>query len=297
MTSTHEIDRAIYKSDAGYDEVIAWYDERVAAMRVPVESRFVPTRLGQAHVLVAGAPDSPPVVVLHGMNLNGAVMAPEIEILAQTHRVYAPDIIGMPGKSPSHRPRRRADGYADWLLDLLDGLGLARPAMVGLSFGGWLILKLGAHAPDRVGPMLLVDSGGFTPFTMRGQAISGIAAMRYIAFGGEENLHRLARLFYGPTVTPDPDFTTILGLGFRHTKLDIDPAGLPVLSALHDVKAPAWVLYGEHDLFFAASQAVAQAPRVLPNVVRAEVLPAEGHVWSHDAMRRIYTEAAGFLAG
>jgi len=45
--------------------------------------------------------------------------------------------------------RSRAD-CAQWLLNVIDALGIAQARVIGLSFGGWLSLNFALAAPDRV---------------------------------------------------------------------------------------------------------------------------------------------------
>jgi hypothetical protein len=50
----------IYRSREGQAAVHRVYDAAVAALPVPVEHRWVPTRYGSTHVLVTGPPTPPP---------------------------------------------------------------------------------------------------------------------------------------------------------------------------------------------------------------------------------------------
>jgi 2-hydroxy-6-oxonona-2,4-dienedioate hydrolase len=266
-------------------------------MSIPTGSRMVETSSGLTHVITAGPSDAPPLVMLHGMNGNAMTMAPAIVALARSHHVYAVDTIGMPGRSAETRLPRAGDGYPGWLLEVLDRLGLARAGFVGLSFGGWLMLRLAALAPERIAYGVLLDSGGLTPFTLRGQMISGMAAMRYLWFPSARARHAAAvRPFYAAGTTPDEALVDFFALGFRHVRFDIDPKGLPPVAAdaLARLRAPLLVLYGEHDLFFDARKAVARARMVLPNLAGAEIIPGQGHVLGTEAYDRVYGQIAAF---
>ncbi|SEQ98379.1 alpha/beta fold hydrolase [Actinokineospora terrae] len=67
---------------------------------------------------------------------------PHIADLAAHHDVYAVDTIGEPGHSVQTRALETADDLADWLTDLLAGLGHDKVHLVGLSRGGFLALTL-----------------------------------------------------------------------------------------------------------------------------------------------------------
>jgi 2-hydroxy-6-oxonona-2,4-dienedioate hydrolase len=288
---------SVYKGKQNYAEMMAWYDAQVAQLPVDAASRWVETRAGATHLLTAGNPGSPPVVLLHGMNMNALAMAGAITALAPSHRVYALDIIGMAGKSAGTRYSRSGDAYPHWLVDVLDALQLVEAAFVGVSFGGWLILRLAALAPERISQAVLLDSGGLTPFTIRGQMVSGITALRYILRPTAANLARAAAPFYAPQVTPDPTFVELLGLGYRHITLDVKLSGLPPVAApeLAHWHAPVLLIYGAHDIFFDAEQALARARTLIPNLAGAEILPHEGHLWSPTTEAAVYARVANFL--
>lgn len=96
---------------------------------------------------------------------------------------------------------------------------------------------------------------------------------------------RAAAPFFGPGIEPDLPFVELLTLGYRHTRLEIDLKGLPVLHAaeLSGFRAPVFVSYGEHDIFFDAERAVERAREVLTGLVVSEMIPGKGHVKSTEA--------------
>lgn len=289
---------SVYKSSASLSAVMAWYSAKLGAMPVQTECREVSTYAGQTHIIVAGDVDAPPLMVLHGMNMNGPAMAGAIAALSETHRVYAIDIIGMPGKSAGTRPPRAGNGYPRWLMEVMEQLSLQCADFLGFSFGGWLILKLATLSPERINKAVLLDSGGLTPFTFKGQALAGWYALWYILFPTEKNLIRAAvRPFYAPGCDPDPDHVQLIGLSYRHVKLDIDPKGLPPLTKdqLAGFSAPTMVVYGEKDLFFNAARGVEKAKEIIPNLVTAEIITGQGHIMDEEAHSQVYGKIRDFF--
>lgn len=274
-----------------------WYDRQVDQLPVLVEPRWVTTSAGRTHLLVSGPKEAPPLIVLHGMNMNAAAMSVALSQLSAIRRVYAVDIIGMPGKSTGVRPTRKGSGYPLWLSEVVAALGIAYADFLGQSFGGWLVLKLAALMPSRIRRGVLLDSGGFIPFTVKGQLVAGLMALRYMVWPSAKHLRRAAQPFYAPQVAPEPHFAELLGLTYRHTRMDIDWRGLPVLSRedLAGFHAPVFVSYGEHDVFFRAKQAVQKAKDILPGSVATEVVKGEGHVFARRAKQDLYHRIASFL--
>ena len=275
-----------------------WYDARLRGMSSQVNSIKVPTRLGQTHVIEAGTRDKPTLVVLHGMNMNAPAMSAAVLTFAATHHVYAIDIIGMPGRSAPSRPPRNGDAYAHWLAEVMNALHLSSASFLGLSFGGWLTLRLAALSPERITKAVLIDSGGLTPLTFKGQAIAGWSAMRYKQRPSRRNLERAAQHpFYAAGCEPDPGIVNLIGLGYRHVRFDLDPKGLPLLPKrdLLNYRAPTLVLFGEHDVFFNAERGVARARSIIPNLITSGIIAGQGHLLGLRGEANVYARVTRFL--
>ncbi len=101
----------------------------------------------------------PPMVLLHGIASNNRTWDPVIERLAQTHEVIAPDLLGH-GRSDKPMGDYSIGGYASVVRDLLLALEVERFTLVGHSLGGGIAMQLLHMAPELVGRLVLVDSGG-----------------------------------------------------------------------------------------------------------------------------------------
>jgi pimeloyl-ACP methyl ester carboxylesterase len=98
-----------------------------------------------------------PIVYLH--SAGGETGGDALEALAADHTVYVPVFPGF-GESEG---LEHIDGMEDavfHLLDVLDGLELAAPTVIGLSLGGWMAAELATRAPERVGRLVLVSPVG-----------------------------------------------------------------------------------------------------------------------------------------
>jgi pimeloyl-ACP methyl ester carboxylesterase len=126
----------------------------------------VRTRLGNTHVIVLGPEGAPPVVFLPGGNALNPTCLKWFLPLVERHRLYAPDIVGQPGLSAQTRPSPKGDGHAFWAEDVLDGLGLERAPLVGLSYGAAVAIRTMGVAPERVCRAALVSPAGIaaSPF-------------------------------------------------------------------------------------------------------------------------------------
>jgi pimeloyl-ACP methyl ester carboxylesterase/SAM-dependent methyltransferase len=103
-----------------------------------------------------GAPDAPPMVLLHGLGDEASDWQPVLDGLAATHRVYALDLRGH-GRSP-HPGRYSFEAMRDDVLAFLDTAGIARCVMIGHSMGGMVALLLAETAPQRLSHLIVEDA-------------------------------------------------------------------------------------------------------------------------------------------
>ncbi len=97
----------------------------------------------------------PPVVLVHGYPLDGAMWSGVARALAGRFRVLKPDL---PGRGETAAPSEgRIDDYADFLEAVLAGLG-APAGLAGFSMGGYAALALARRSPAGLAALALVDT-------------------------------------------------------------------------------------------------------------------------------------------
>src|SRR6185312_402648 len=109
-----------------------------------------------ARLVYEEAGDGPAVVLIHGFGLDMRMWDPQIGPLAARFRVVRYDCRGF-GSSGPFDPGVPYS-HADDLLALLDHLGIARAALIGLSFGGRVVMQTALAAPERVAGLALLDA-------------------------------------------------------------------------------------------------------------------------------------------
>ena len=109
-----------------------------------------------------------PVILLHGLGCSSDAWRPMLRTLAQRcvrFPIYVPDMPGF-GCSPGPKKALNIPEMADWLVRLMDTLGIPKAHFAGNSLGGQVLLSLARRHPARVGRLVLVGS------TVGGQSIS-----------------------------------------------------------------------------------------------------------------------------
>lgn len=150
----------IYRTPAAGEAVRERYAAFLQYWPVANEHLRIPTSQGETFVVACGPKDGAPVVLLHGSLSNASAWLGDVAALAQRHRVYAIDMIGEPGFSAPSRPPLKSGAYAPWLDEVFAGLGVVRPALVGISLGGWLALEYATQRPGKVSALALLCPGG-----------------------------------------------------------------------------------------------------------------------------------------
>ena len=265
----------------------------------------------RVHYLDEGAGE-PAVLLVHGFPLDAGMWRPQLDALAGSHRLVAPDLYGFggsdvppdPGGAP---PGAEGDaysipGYADQVAGVADALGLGPVVLVGLSMGGYVALDLARRRPELIAALVLADT--------RAEADSSEARQRRsdqqvflrargdvasLADGladtvvGKATADREALLErVKAMMAANPADGWIGALEAMRTRAD-------ATDVLGSIGVPALVVVGEDDTLTppALSEAMAAA---IPGA-RLEVIPAAGHLSSLEnpgAFNRVLSE---FLAG
>jgi len=290
---------SIYKTLAGEAEIQALYDEALAGLGLGYDSLTVGTRLGDTHVLALGPEDAPPAVFLPGGNFLNPTCLKWFLPLAERHRLYAPDVVGQPGRSEQVRPSPKGDGHAFWMEDVLDGLGLERAPLVGLSYGAGLAVRTMGLAPERVLRAALVSPAGIAAGPVSRMLVEvAVPMLLYRLRPTKERLLRAARPLL--TKPEDPVFAPVvrqLGAVYRHLRLD---AGLPRMATEEELRGfggPVAVFASEEDAFFPARGVLQRVRQVFPNLALAELLEGCRHIPSKEGLGRVNERILAFLAG
>lgn len=111
------------------------------------------------HYLEWGAPDAPPLVLLHGITGHARTWDHLASGLSGTFRVLALDQRGHGDSDPAGDGDYRADTMADDLAGFVDAIRLRAFHLVGLSMGGRVAIAYAGAHPGRVERLVLVDIG------------------------------------------------------------------------------------------------------------------------------------------
>ncbi len=125
----------------------------------------VETRTGRVAIEARGS--GPPLLLLHANPGDHHDYDAVVPALAVRYRTLAVDWPGFGASPPPASPRSASAMWmAAVLEDLVHRLQLEPVILVGSSVGGYAAARLAIEHPERVRALVLVDSGGFTPYNV-----------------------------------------------------------------------------------------------------------------------------------
>ena len=167
--------------------------------------------------------------------------------------------------------------------------------MIGVSNGGWHILKLAGVAPEKISSAVLVSAAGFRPLSIKFALRFFVA---YLTKTPEEAARRFLEILSPPELSPDPDTLELFELMLRDYRIWV-AKGPPVVSdaEIRRLTAPTYLLMGQYENTFAPNpyKVLERGLSLLPNVITAEIVPGVGHMMIHKQPDWIHTRVISFL--
>ena len=262
--------------NAKYEELyMAAYDDALKLWPIPYETTFIPTKIGDTHVIISGPEAGKPMVMLHGAAASATMWHANVGELGKNYRIYAIDTVTDIGKSKIFSlPKTRQD-FADWLGEVLKGLEIEKPHLVGLSYGGFLTMNFTYYYPElvdkivilapaavfeKLSPMFWIQaiSAMFLPFRYR---IEGF--LKWMTAEGNDQDSAYRDQF-------------ILAMELGKSKLSVMPSVFTD-AELKSIEKPALLLVGDHEVIYNGARVIERAKQLMPNV-QTELVTHCGHL-------------------
>jgi pimeloyl-ACP methyl ester carboxylesterase len=230
----------------------------------------VPCPIGTQSAWTAGS--GPTLVLLHGAGDSAGTWSSIVKTFTPRYRVVVPDLAGHGMSAPAEGPI--SVGQVLEGLEAVLAQGPQDPAIiVGNSLGAWAAMLFAREHPDRVARLVLVNGG----------ALVGDRPDLSLVPRSREEAAALMTQLRDASADPIPGF--VLDNVVREAQSGpisrlVQTAGemsqYVLDGKLHEVKAPADLLWGESDKLFS----IAYARRMMAQLpaARLTTIPACGHV-------------------
>jgi 2-hydroxy-6-oxonona-2,4-dienedioate hydrolase len=259
----------VWRGEASRKRLEAWHEHFRSRIRATVASRSVDTSLGRSHVLLAGPEDAPPLVCLHAMRTGSSHLLSELQPLASRFRLFAPDLPGQSVLGPQVRAPLADSSLADWLIEVMDQLGIPTAPLFGISWGGFVARQAASAHPDRFSALILVVPAGIVNGShLRGLAQMALPLLRYRLSPSKPNLEAFLR----PLLTTwDDDWAAYMADSLKDMRIDPRIPPLATDEALRGLQMRTLVLGADQDISFPGHAMVERVRALVPDV-EAEVL-------------------------
>ncbi|HEX8517185.1 MAG TPA: alpha/beta hydrolase [Bacteroidia bacterium] len=269
------------------------YDRALSLWKTPFEEKDIRTKYGNAHVIISGAENAPPLVLLHGMNASSTMWYPNIIALSSQYRVYAVDFLLEPGKSLCNAEIEGTDAIVSWYMGIFDELGLKKFSIVGASRGGWLSINIALHAPSRINKIVLLSPAQtFTWIIPNPKILKNITytlspkrkKLRHVLETMTSNVDNISQVFINQYYIATREATV------NKCMLQMTPFSEDELRSL---KMPVLVLIGDKDIIN-GKKSMEKARRLIPGV-QTEMISRAGHFLSIDQAEEVNKKVLAFL--
>lgn len=234
--------------------------------------------------------DRTPLVLIHGAGGDHLHWPVQMRRMSG-FRVYALDLPGH-GKSKGHG-LQRIDGYAQAVLDWLNGMEIPRAVLIGHSMGSAICLWMALHHPDRIWGAGLVGAGPRLPVNPALLEETGHSATFPNA------VDKIVKWSFSP------DTERSLVETARERMLETRPSVLhgdfkachefDVAGRLAEIKIPAQVVCGEDDKMVPLSLS-RELARGIPEA-DLEIIPGTGHMMMIEKPQAVAEVVRSFLEG
>ena len=241
----------------------------------------------------AGSGGHLPIVFLHGVGSDKSVWRPQLEEFGVDRRAIAFDYPGY-GDSDSALEGTSRDDYAAAILSAMQGLGVGRAHICGLSLGGVVAVTIYSAEPDRCASLILADTFAVHPDgrAFYDRSIAGSADMRVLA---ESRVDVLLGQPADPAVRAE----------VVETMARIDPASYRIgaeavwladqSERAEDIRVPTLVLCGEQD--HVTPPALSRELAHLIPGARCEIVEGAGHLSNLERPEAFNTLVGAFIRG
>jgi N-formylmaleamate deformylase len=235
----------------------------------------------------------PPLVLLHGLTGSGACWSPLARAFEDEYDVVMPDARGH-GNSSSPLHGYRYEDHASDVIELVRGLGLAAPILLGHSMGGMTAAVVASQVARMIRGVILVDPTFLSPQRQREVRDSDIAEQhRRVLSLYECDALAQARLRHAHRSPEIVELIASARLQTRVSAFDVlTPPNPEYHQLVNTIDVPILFVIGDAGV---VSLETARELQSLNSHVRVELIQDAGHGVQYDQPERFQAAVRPFL--
>jgi len=267
---------SLYKKEEGKAEILRLYDEKLAELKLPVNTKLIDTSFGKTNILITGDISKPPIIVIHGSNGCAPIAIETYIDLKDDFCIYAVDVLAQPNKSAETRLSMKNNSYGEWINEVIDALQIKDVTLAGFSFGGLIILKTLITNESKIKEVFLSAPA----YIVNGNPLKAIFKffIPMKLFMKTKKTKYLER-FLAVTFTAKDKFAfNYLSVVFLHFKMDFTPIPVIKASDASKIKTPITLIAAENDIVFPGTKMIKRAKKIFPSLKHTLLLKNSKHV-------------------
>ena len=115
------------------------------------------TKINNLSVFTTGENETRSIVFVHGFPFDHRMWDSQVAVLSKEYKCITYDIRGL-GQSPESDGQYTMESFVDDLENVMNGLGLVKPVLCGLSMGGYISLRAVERMEDKFSALILCDT-------------------------------------------------------------------------------------------------------------------------------------------
>ena len=286
-----------YKSEEGRRLIHESYDRLLNGWNVPYKEVDVSTHYGITHIITAGDPEHPPLLLFHGTGDHSALMwIYNARELSASYYVIAVDHIGGSGKSEPNANYDRTFNQVKWMDEIFEVMKLKSVYIAGVSYGAYLAYHYAIARPEKV--RKIVCMAGRVPGSQL-EVMSKMmrAFLPEAMFPSEQNVRKLLRKLCGASADAfekNPDLLqhwTYLLKYFNNRTMMKHSITIYPQDAIQTIRDKSLFLIGDQDMLSYYPKSLA---RLREYGINHRIVKNAGHAINHEMPELIHEEIVGF---
>ena len=267
---------SLNKTEEGKAEIFRLYDEKLAEIKVSINTKLIDTSFGKTNILITGDISKPPIIVIHGSNGCAPIAIETYIDLKDAFCIYAVDVLAQPNKSAETRLSMKDNSYGEWINEVIDALQIKDVTLAGFSFGGLIILKTLITNESKIKEVFLSAPA----YIVNGNPLKAIFKffIPMKLFMKTKKAKYLER-FLAVTFTAQDKFAfNYLSIVFLNFKMDFTPIPVIKASDASKIKTPITLIAAENDIVFPGTKMIKRAKKIFPSLKHTLLLKNSKHV-------------------
>lgn len=244
------------------------------------------------HYLRTGG-SKPSLVLLHGLTGSGACWAPLARSLESEYDVVMPDARGH-GSSSTPLHGYRYEDHASDVIELIRGLGLSAPVLLGHSMGGMTAAVVASRAAQNLRGVILADPTFLSPQRQREVYDSDVAEQHRRLLS--QDRREILALLRSRHPRRSPEIVGLIATARLQTRMSAFGVLAPPNPEYHQlvstIDVPILIVVGDAGV---VSLETARELQSLNSHVRIELIEDAGHGIQYDQPKRFEAVVQSFL--